>query len=68
MLRLELEHEDWPVHQPDAPDAPIPGRHWYQSCDPDLPRVNPETGICEGCGESGCRDCGRENCPDHEGV
>lgn len=58
--------EDWPVHQPEAPEAPIPGRHWYAACDPDLPRVDPETGRCTSCGEPACRVCGRENCPDHE--
>lgn len=67
----------WPVHQPEAPDAPIPGRHWYAGCEPggDLdhesgryhgtgPRVHPFTGICEGCGGHACPMCGRENCPD----
>lgn len=61
-----LDREDWPVHQPDAPEAPIPGRHWYQACDPDLPRVSP-FGVCESCGGVACPVCGRENCPDdHE--
>lgn len=59
---LEAEHESWPVHQPEAHDAPIPGRHWYAGCDPDLPRVRPD-GICEGCGGRACPQCGRENCP-----
>lgn len=59
------DREEWPVHQPEAFDAPIPGRHWYSGCDPDRPRVNPETGRCEDCGEPACRECGRANCPDH---
>lgn len=61
------EHDEWPVHMPAAPEAPIPGRHWYAGCDPDRPRVNPVTGRCEGCGELACATCGRENCPDHQG-
>jgi hypothetical protein len=48
-----------PVHRPAAPDAPIPGRHWYSACDPDRPRVNAD-GVCEGCGESACSHCGHE--------
>lgn len=52
---------DWPVHRPAAPEAPIPGRHWYSGCDPDQPRVNP-SGVCEGCGGYGCPKCGREGC------
>lgn len=63
-----IEHDEWPVHQPDAPDAPIPGRHWYSGCNPDRPRVNPATGICEDCGGVACRECGREACPDHPAV
>lgn len=63
----DIDREDWPVHQPAAPDAPIPGRHWYAGCDPDQPRVAPD-GICEGCGESACPECGREKCPDHRAV
>lgn len=70
--------EDWPIHEPRAWDAPIPGVHYYAGCEPggdwddELggyhgtgPRVNPGTGVCEGCGESACRVCGREACPDH---
>lgn len=53
--------EDWPVHQPAAPEAPIPGRHWYASCNPDQPRVNPD-GVCEDCGGRACAECGREDC------
>lgn len=60
------EREDWPVHQPAAPEAPIPGQHWYLGCDDGFARIDPATGICEGCGGYGCRECGRENCPDHE--
>lgn len=56
---------DWPVHQPEAFDAPIPGRQWYSGCDPDRPRVNPATGRCVGCGGVACPVCGLENCPDH---
>lgn len=55
---------DYPTHQPSAPEAPIPGRHWYGGCDPDRPRVGPD-GICLGCGEIACPECGREDCPDH---
>jgi hypothetical protein len=68
---------DWPVHQPEAPDAPIPGRHWYSACEPQdydseigyyghAGVVDPSTGLCTSCGRSACRECGRENCPDHE--
>lgn len=73
--------DDWPVHRPEATGAPIPGRHWFAGCEPGGdqdgetgryhgagPRVNPATGVCEGCGESACPECGRENCPDHEPV
>lgn len=49
--------EDRPVHRPIAPEAPIPGRHWYGGCDPDRPRVGLD-GKCEGCGEAACPDCG----------
>lgn len=56
--------EDWPTHQPEAPEAPIPGRHWYGGCDPDRPKVGPD-GICLGCGRRACPECGREACPDH---
>jgi hypothetical protein len=75
------EREDWPVHQPEATDAPIPGRHWYSCCEPldydsergyygvaPGARVNPATGLCENCGRPACRECGRENCPDHQGT
>jgi hypothetical protein len=58
------EVDERPPHQPEAYDAPIPGRHWYAGCDPDLPRVN-AAGVCEGCGARACPECGRENCPDH---
>lgn len=61
---MTVDRDDWPVHQPAAPDAPIPGRHWYAGCDPDQPRVGPD-GICEGCGEVACPECGRENCSEH---
>lgn len=68
-------NDDWPVHRPEAYDAPIPGRHWYAGCEPadyseeygyhgPGPRVNPATGHCEDCGAEACVDCGRENCPD----
>lgn len=50
-----------PVHRPAAPDAPIPGKHWYGGCDPDHPRVNAD-GVCEGCGGYGCPQCGKEGC------
>lgn len=73
-----LDREDWPVHQPEAYDAPIPGRHWYRGCEPGGdwdseigdytgigPRVNPGTGRCESCGAEACPECGREGCPDH---
>lgn len=62
----ELTRDEWPVHQPGpAYEAPIPGLHWYGSCEPGYPRVNPETGRCEGCGEEACVLCGRQACPDH---
>jgi hypothetical protein len=60
-----LDHDEWPVHRPAAPEAPIPGTHWYSGCDPDRPRVNPLTSRCEGCNALACRVCGREQCPDH---
>lgn len=65
-----MDRNDWPVHRPAAPEAPIPGTHWYSGCgDPDDPgRVNPETGACDGCGELACCACGREGCPDHPPV
>ncbi len=56
-------HSDWPRHQPECFDAPIPGRQWYGGCEPGA-RVNPATGLCGCCGGSGCTVCGRENCPD----
>lgn len=59
------DKSDWPVHQPRAWDAPIPGTHFYSGCDPDQPRVDPVTGRCEGCGEKACRVCGQGDCPDH---
>lgn len=61
-----IDRDDWPVHQPGPADAPIPGVHWYAGCDPDRPRVNPATGLCESCGEAACVECGRSNCPDHQ--
>lgn len=60
-----LDRKDWPVHHPIAPEAPIPGVHWHSGCDPDRPRVDPSTGRCGGCGGTACRECGREDCPDH---
>lgn len=73
---MSVDRGDWPIHRPEA-DAPIPGRHWFAGCepggdfDPEVgnyvgagPRVDPATGICEGCGERACPMCGRENCPD----
>lgn len=48
-----------PVHRPAAGDAPIPGRHWFGGCDPDLPGVTPD-GVCEGCGGLACPECGYE--------
>jgi hypothetical protein len=72
------DRDEWPIHQPEALEAPIPGRHWYAGCEPggdwdyELgnytgtgPRVNPATGRCVACGQSACRECGRESCPDH---
>jgi hypothetical protein len=61
--RIAAELDDRPVHRPAAPDAPIPGRHWYSGCDPDRPRVRPD-GVCAGCGEHACPDCGHEPYPD----
>jgi hypothetical protein len=60
------DREEWPTHQPEAYDAPVPGRQWYSACDDSYPRVNPETGRCEGCGATACVRCGREACPDHK--
>jgi len=54
--------DDRPVHRPFAPDAPIPGNHWYGGCDPDLPRVGAD-GVCEGCGAAACPGCGYEVVP-----
>lgn len=75
---MSVLHDEWAVHQPEALDAPIPGRVWYSGCEPggdrdsetgrydgQGPRINPFSGICEGCGEIACRTCGRESCPDH---
>ena len=56
--------EHWPLHQPAAPDAPIPGRHWWGGCDDSKSRVDPFTGVCEGCGGIACPDCGAERYPD----
>lgn len=53
------DYDDWPIHRPYAPEAPIPGTHWYGGCDPDHPRVNPD-GICVGCSEVACPACGYE--------
>ncbi len=52
-----------PRHQPAAPEAPIPGRHWYAGCDPDGPVVGTD-GRCEGCGAEACPECGHEVWPD----
>jgi hypothetical protein len=49
--------DGWPVHQPIAPEAPIPGRHWYSGCNPDRPLVRPD-GYCEDCGDRACPVCG----------
>lgn len=59
----EDRYDDRPVHQPAAPEAPIPGRHWYSSCSDGFPRVN-EAGICDECGGIACPICGREDCDD----
>lgn len=48
-----------PNHHPFAYDAPIPGMNWYAGCDPDGTTVN-EEGVCNGCGEKACPDCGHE--------
>lgn len=75
-------YDERPVHQPPAPDAPIPGIHFYAGCEPggDMdhetgryeglgPRVNPD-GVCEGCGEIACPVCGKGgesiSCPECE--
>lgn len=50
-------NDERPVHRPYAPEAPIPGHHHYDGCDPDRPRVD-ITGRCEGCGEYACAHCG----------
>lgn len=50
-------YDERPLHQPIAPDAPIPGRHWYGGCDDSHYRVNPD-GRCEGCDEKACPICG----------
>ena len=72
-----IDRADWPPHQPECFDAPIPGRQWYSACEPggdwdsesgrytgEGPRVRPD-GTCEGCGGRACAECGRENCGDH---
>lgn len=62
-----MDRSEWPVHQPGpAFEAPIPGLHWYGGCEPGQPRVNPETGLCEACGEAACPRCGRQNCGVYE--
>jgi hypothetical protein len=59
MSGLDLpDREDWPVHQPPAPEAPIPGIHHYSGCSPDRGRVTPQ-GVCEDCGERACPVCGK---------
>lgn len=58
-----LMYDDRPTHQPEAPEAPIPGRHWYSACSDDYAKVD-RHGVCEGCGGLACPGCGRENCPD----
>lgn len=73
-LLAAAEREDWPIHQPPSPDAPIPGRHWFAGCEPadydaergyhgPGPRVRPD-GVCEGCGEKACPRCGAGFYPD----
>ena len=59
-----IDREDWPVHQPYAPEAPIPGIHHYGGCSDDYPRVRPD-GICEDCGQRACPVCGLELCKRH---
>lgn len=58
---LDEAMEERPIHQPLAPDAPIPGVHHYSGCSDDYPRVNPD-GHCEGCGAEACSECGYEVC------
>lgn len=54
----------WPVHQPLADEAPIPGVHHYSGCSPDRPRVRPD-GRCEECDREACPVCGLEDCDAH---
>jgi len=54
----ETQYDERPVHQPYAPEAPIPGINYYSGCNPDRPRVNAQ-GVCEDCGEQACPACGR---------
>ena len=54
--------DERPVHRPYAPEAPIPGIHWYGGCSDDYPRVNPD-GICEDCGGKACPTCGKGRNP-----
>lgn len=62
-MSVVSDRDEWPIHQPGpAWEAPIPGIHWYGGCEPGNPRVNPATGVCEGCGENACPACGREGC------
>jgi hypothetical protein len=76
--RTQVDRDEWPIHQPRAYDAPIPGTHWYAGCEPggdfdpergqyegSGPPVDPATCRCVGCNEVACGICGREGCPDH---
>lgn len=59
--RWLASEDERPIHQPYAPDAPIPGIHHYSGCDDGYPRVNAD-GRCESCGKPACPHCGKELC------
>src|SRR4051794_41950821 len=53
LARPEVDYDELPVHRPIAPEAPIPGRHWYGGCGPDGGRGGAGGGGRGGGGEAG---------------